>query len=322
MCDYSGDLGDVFDGTNKATATLDNVNVDINGVATPNGNTQMYMSPSETVGFGDPSMVIDECVDVVDEFSDVTGLGALDETHDLGRFCAEQGDEPDASDVVTLPHLFPEPPLEVVIQLDNTRCGLNEFSNTVVATEIDNLTERDDTEGFFVDVICEEGCTLTQGYWKTHNDTFHGGASKKADPTWDDLGDVDGDLSVEGELELFFGGVGFTTGNTFTYFDAMWTAPKGNMYWQLSRQYIAAKLNTLAGATAPAEVVTALSAAETFFSTYSPSEASALPSQDPGTPGVIDSREEIVAAAGLLADFNEGLIGPGHCTEDDESADV
>jgi hypothetical protein len=312
-CSYSGDLGSDFDGTNKATAELENVSVDYLGVATPNGGTQTYMSGNETVDFGDPSMVIDECVDVVDEFSDVTGLGALDETHNLGRFCAEQGDEPDASDVVSLPHLFPEPPLEVVLQLDDTRCGLNEFSNTVVATEIDNLTERDDTEGFFVDVVCEEGCTLTQGYWKTHNPLFWGGASKKADPTWEDLGDVDGDLAVEGAGEEFYG-------NGFTYFDAMWTAPSGNMYWQLARQFIAATLNSFNASTTP-EVDAALAAADVFFSTYSPAAAAGLPDEDPGTPGVIDSREEIVAAAGLLASYNEGDIGPGHCTEDDESAE-
>ena len=43
-----------------------------------------------------------------------------------------------------------------------------------------------------IDVLCVEGCTLTQGYWKTHNVSFKGGASAKADPTWCEIGDWDG----------------------------------------------------------------------------------------------------------------------------------
>ncbi|MEN8374357.1 MAG: hypothetical protein ABFS34_02795 [Gemmatimonadota bacterium] len=308
-CAYSDSLSGDFDGTNKATAELENNSFDKDGVPTPSGTTT-FMSSAETVDFGDPSMIIDECVDVEDIFQDVNAMTA--DTTDLGRFCVEQGDEPDASDVVALPHTFPASPHEVVIQLDDTRCGVNEFTNTVTATEIDNSTQHTDTELFWVNVVCEEGCTLTQGYWKTHNDWFWGGASNKADSTWFEIGDVDGDMASEGHAEDFF-----LSGTS--WFGAMWTAPKGNMYWQLARQWIAATLNDFNAATTP-EVDDALAAGYVFFSTYTPAQAKALPKQDPGTPGVIDSRAEIVAAMSLLTDYNEGLIGPGHCTEDDESA--
>ena len=55
-----------------------------------------------------------------------------------------------------------------------------------------------------------------------------------------------------------------------TYYEVLWTAPAGNVYYNLAHQYIAAKLNVLDGTTAPANVQAAITSAETFFNTYGP----------------------------------------------------
>jgi hypothetical protein len=129
-----------------------------------------------------------------------------------------------------------------------------------------------------------DGCTRTQGYWKTHSDK---GPARPADPTWDLLG-------PSGEDTTFF-----SSGKS--YYQALWTPPKGNVYWILAHQYIAAELNALAGTTVPADVQAALDAAETFFSTYTPSS---VPKQ---------AKAAAIALAELLDDYNNGLSGPSHC---------
>ena len=111
-----------------------------------------------------------------------------------------------------------------------------------MTTDDDNDTDESESATYTITITvpCPEGCTLTQGYWKTHNESFHGGAP--ADDTWWLLGDADGDgVGGEGE-EFFLSGL--------TYFEAMWTAPQGNVYFNLTHQYIAAQLNMLDGAVA------------------------------------------------------------------------
>jgi hypothetical protein len=137
------------------------------------------------------------------------------------------------------------------------------------------------------------GCTLTLGYWKTHNATFPGGAP--VDPTW----------------ALLPGGL--AEGTTFflsgmTWYEVFWTPVGGNAYYNLAHQYMAAKLNVLAGAN-PAAVSTALSDAETLFNTYTPAQIGALS-------GSNNLRKQFIALAGTLGSYNEGLTGPGHCSGD------
>ena len=59
---------------------------------------------------------------------------------------------------------------------------------------------------------------LTQGYWKTHIDTFWGGAP--TDETWELIGPL-------AENEIFF-----LSG--MTYFDVMWVALKRNAFTSTS----------------------------------------------------------------------------------------
>lgn len=282
QCSYSADLDDADDRLNTATATLFGIGYD--GTA------------NVTFDLTDPTVEIDECIDITD---DAGTPGDTGDDIDLGTVCV--GDL-DASDQWSAQYTMDIGPFAV--------CGEYPFTNrvTLVTTDDDNDTDETDWAEYTVtvDVPCPEGCTLTQGYWKTHNDSFRGGAP--ADDTWYLLGDVDGDSASEGELETFFGNTGLT------YFGAMWTAPQGNAYFQLSRQYIAAVLNVLDGAAAPANVQAAIAAAEVLFMEYTPAEVAAAKGK-----GGKELRAQFTTLAGLLASYNEGLIGPGHCDEDQNS---
>jgi hypothetical protein len=126
-------------------------------------------------------------------------------------------------------------------------------------------------------------CTLTQGFWKNHTEL------------WDDAAD----------------GKPFLTTTTFynsgvSYLTIMNTAPqKGNAYLILAHQFIAAMLNTNGGASGNASADAALAGAATYFA----GEAAGIPSP------VDPTRSQLLAWATTLDNYNNGLIGPGHCPE-------
>lgn len=135
---------------------------------------------------------------------------------------------------------------------------------------------------------CDFGCTFTQGYWKTHaiyapKPQF----AKKRDATWDEIGPL-------AENTVFF-----LSGDT--WINVFHTAPKGNAYYSLAHQYMAAKLNSY-NASVPANVATAISTAEAWFALYPPSNS-------------FWKSQQVTSTAGLLASYNEGATGPGHCSE-------
>jgi len=79
---------------------------------------------------------------------------------------------------------------------------------------------------------------------------------------------------------------------------------RGNAYYQLAHQFLAAKLNMLAGAAAPAGVD--LVAIEKFFNTYTPAQIGALKGGDP-------LRQQALGWAGQLDAYNNGLLNVSHC---------
>ena len=283
QCSYSADLPDANDGLNTATATLFGIGYD--GTA------------DVSFDLDNPTVEIDECVDITDNAGTP---GDTTDDIDLGTVCL---DDLDANDQWSNEYTMDIGPYAA--------CGEYTFTNRVTFVTTDDGNDTDETDWaeytVAIDVPCPQGCTLTQGYWKTHNNSFWGGAANKADDTWDLLGDVDLDTLSEGELETFFLSGG-------TYFDAMWTAPQGNAYYQLSRQYIAAILNQLDGAAVPANVQAAIDSAETLFETYTPAQVAAAKGK-----GGKELRSQFTTLAGLLASYNEGDIGPGHCDEDQTS---
>lgn len=126
------------------------------------------------------------------------------------------------------------------------------------------------------------GCTLTQGYWKTHAKI----GSKKYDETWNQIGGPNADFFNSGK----------------SYIKVLWTAPKkGNAYYILAHQYIAAKLNQLNGASIPTEVKNAFDRATELFDASS--------SDTIGN----TNRKEWIKLSEILDDYNNGLSGPGHC---------
>jgi hypothetical protein len=118
------------------------------------------------------------------------------------------------------------------------------------------------------------GCSRTLGYWKTHSEL------------WDAAGDVN--------TAAFIAGASFFASGR-TYLEILNTPPRGDAYYILAHQYIAALLNGGAGAAATAEVNAAVAGAQAFFG------------------GTSELRATLIGWAEQLAAYNEGLTGPGHC---------
>ncbi len=277
-CTYSTGVADDKQQVNTATATL--FAIDYTGTA--------------DVVFGDPTVVLDDCVRVTD---DAGTPGDTGDDIDLGSVCL--GDLTEGS--TTLTYTMEIGPY--------TECGEYQFVNTASFVTSDQDGEEDDTgpASYTVNVTvpCPQGCTLTQGYWRTHS--IYGPAPY--DNTWALLGDVDGDGSLEAENETFF-----KSGQS--WFEVMWTSPQGgNAYYILAHQYIAAVLNGLNGADT-GQVDDELSEAVALFEAYTPDDVAGLK----GKTGK-ELRGEFITLAGVLGSYNEGTLdgGPPHCDEDGSS---
>jgi hypothetical protein len=246
VCTYSAPLTSGDAGTNTAT------------VETQYGDSPVRTSTgSKEFTFQDPTTVTDECITVDDDL-----YGAL------GLTCA----------TTTFPYTmtigpYPEPGEYTVT---NTAC----FETDDTAT-----TGCDDHT---VTVTVPEtgvGCTLTQGYWKTHSQF----GPAPYDDDWANLG------PVQQSTQFYLSGK--------TWYQMFWTPPQGNAYYQLAHQFMAAKLNVLNGASAPAEVTTALASADALFNSVG---------------GTTLTRAQTTTArqlAAVLDAYNNGLTGPGHCSE-------
>jgi hypothetical protein len=251
VCTYSTDLPDGSARTNTATVTTSG---DVGGG-----------EGTADVIFGDPTEEIDECVDVSD-----------DKYGNLGIVCADSVPK-------TFNYGMYVGPYDV--------CGRHEFTNIASFVTNDTGTTDSETWTVTVDVPCAGGCTLTQGYWKTHSE--YGPAPY--DDTW-------AMLPNGADTPFFLSGQ--------SYYEVLWTPPKGNAYYNLAHQYIAAELNVLNGAWIPVQALEAWNAATVLFSTYTPDEVAALK----GKGGKV-LRQQFISLAEILDDYNNGLIGPGHCSE-------
>jgi hypothetical protein len=121
------------------------------------------------------------------------------------------------------------------------------------------------------------GCTLTQGYWKNHNE-FRTQASQRLDwPT-----PLDESQLLCGQKLL----------------DILNTVPKGEAWYILAHQFIAASLNVAAGAD-KSDVSSTLT------------QAKAILTNNCG--GITTQRQTAIDLSYLLDSYNNGLIGPGHC---------
>jgi hypothetical protein len=190
------------------------------------------------------------------------------------------------------PTLHPQT-FQYSITVPTGTCGSFDLPNTVNLVDVHtDVSVAHATDTVHVTVLCPHttGCTLTQGYWKTHS--VYGPAAK-ADPTWNLVGGPDASFFLSGQ----------------TWLQVFNTSPSGgNVYYILAHQYEAAKLNILNGASSTSAVDAAIATAESFFGTYTPAQAGALAKTS-------SARQAALAAATTLDNYNSGLIGPGHCSE-------
>ncbi len=198
-------LPDGTDRTNTATAAASNID---GGEGTAD------------VIFGDPTTVIDDCVDISDTHPEFAA------TFGVVNICESQTFEYD-----------------VELSAADFECGENLVENTATLHE-DDGEDEESTETVTVEVDCPVtgGCTLTIGYWKTHSK--YGPAP--FDSTWASGLDPSGGAFDE-DTTFYFSGQ--------TYYQVLWTSPGGgNAYYILAHQYIATLLNIAAGADPPAGV--------------------------------------------------------------------
>jgi hypothetical protein len=202
----------------------------------------------------------DNCIDVSDE-----------NYYDFGLVCFP---------ITTLPYTFNYSrsigPYE--------ECGDYTVKNTATFRTTDTEITGSDSWTITVHVPCVGGCTLSQGYWKTH--------SKYGPAPYADI------WAQKGVDTAFF-----SSGQT--WYQVLWaTNAGGNAYYILAKQYVAAQLNILNGAASTAQVDAAIAWATTFFNTYTPSSTLSK-----------TVRNNAVSYASLLEKYNSGYIGPGHCSE-------
>jgi hypothetical protein len=162
-------------------------------------------------------------------------------------------------------------------------CGEYDFHNTAsyASTQTPAETGSSSADVHF-SVPCAGGCSLTPGYWKTHS--AYG--PSKYDNAWAQIG----------EDTAFF-----SSGQS--YYQVLWTAPQGNAYYILAHAYIAAVLNGYNGADTSA-VASQITFAASFFASHGPTDTLTKA-----------ERQAVLSAATALDNYNNGLIGPGHCTE-------
>jgi hypothetical protein len=239
--------------------------------------TELSVSGGAPVRFGAPTSEVDPCVVVTDDRA-----GAL------GTACA-----------ATTPNRFAYTlPIGPYASCDSSGAGFS-FSNTA-AFAAPSGASGSATAVVQVLVPCASGgCTLTQGYWKTHSRE----GPAPYDARWKNLG------ALEEDTEFFSSGR--------TWIELFRTPVRRSAYVALAHQYMAAKLNVLAGASGAA-LGDALATAEAFFSATSP--AARLTTAQ---------RDQALVLASLLEAFNSGAVGPGHCDDvehgtcrDDEGGDA
>jgi hypothetical protein len=256
-CNYSVALGAATNGVNTATVTTDRINYLVGGG-----------SGTAAVTFGDPTTKVDACITVTDDNG--TPANPSDDTV-LGTVCEQA-----------------EKTFNYAISIRYDTCNATAYSFVNTASFLTNTSNTGSSDNHTVSVAvpCAGGCTLTQGYWKTH--------SNKGPAPYDDAWK---NLSALEEATVFF-----SSGKT--WLGVFQTPPKGNAYFNLAHQYMAARLNVLNGASTTPAVDAALAWATTFFGANTPSTALSA-----------SIKNQVLSNASLLDQYNNGLVGPGHCSE-------
>ncbi len=170
---------------------------------------------------------------------------------------------------------------------------------TVSIHSPNNSNGEENGDSFFVSGIVVDvekvGCTLTQGYWKTHSECKENGNGPKRDNTWDYIG----------ENSLFFK-------SNQNYCEVFNTQPsnKNGKYYILAHQYIATELN-LYNNSDPTDITDYFKDATDFLENYTPEDVR----------NSKDLESKAVNLGGKLDEYNNGKTGPGHCDDGDDDDD-
>jgi hypothetical protein len=148
-----------------------------------------------------------------------------------------------------------------------------------------------------------QGCTYTQGYWKTHS--IYGPAAHPDDGWYTTAGPYPPGAAGP-DAPLFDSGL--------SWYVAFNTPPQGgNAWFILAHQWMAAYLNFYNGAgSGGTNVAQWISDGADLLDAWDQYDDGVNPPH-PFIPKDDLAREQAIILAGLLADYNEGLIGPGHC---------
>ncbi|BAP56983.1 hypothetical protein THII_2686 [Thioploca ingrica] len=286
-CHYHATLPDNSTGTNRTNVAT----VTLNGVD---------FNAQTAVTFGTPAQEKDTCVTVTDQIAANPPWTAAMNTAvvTLGTVCVSD----------SLPKVFSYPltagPYDAATasacQLPNNPATL--INNTATYTVTDNSSVSGTAEEHVpVCVPQAGGCTLTQGYWKTHS--THGKAPTSEGwivfaPT-NVAGVVDNSQVVNLADRTFF-----KSGKT--YYQVLWTPPQGNAYYNLAHQWIATYLNQINGASMPTTVSTAFISGWTLLAANTPTQVA----------GSKTLTAQAKALNTTLDNYNQGNAGVSHCSND------
>ena len=313
---------------NTATATLQNVKYLVAGGTSNLAGTTAFTGTANVTFGATPTVKVDDCVKVVDVAQHKTEAGG-----DLGNLITNQltnslfsvcvSGTPGAADQT----FNYETTIGPMSQFEPS-CGNFRFDNTATLTTDDTGATDNSSLQTPITIDCPQGCTLTQGYWKTHNASFGVGRGKndvRRGPPIHDWSDAS--AWTNWNLWRFFFGTpspvptGATpvitavpvppvaSGNQVSWFGNFQTAPGGNPYYQASHQFMAATLNVANGAP-QAAINTELGNAYNFF----------LANTNPNTNWTADQRAQLLAWSSLFGSYNEGTLGTLHCSEDGTSS--
>jgi hypothetical protein len=300
-CTYADiDLPDKTARTNTATTVMQNVAIAANGTPSNSGTTN-YSGTAAVTFSSTPTTLVDDCVNVGDA-AQLSGVAGQLDAESFGLVCVTNG----VSKSQTFNDTNNIGPLQTY-----GACGAYTYTNTANFVTDDTQTQGSSNLSIPITWDCPAGCTLTQGYWKTHNSSFgvrNGG--RKGPPIHDWTDNV---AFTNWNTWQFYGGVPTAVPSPvvgapswYTNFD---TPPKGNPYYQASHQFMAALLNRANGAGVPTSVSLALTAANDFFLLAVPT-----------TSWTAEQKTQLLNWSSLFGSYNEGLIsGYPHCSEDGTS---
>lgn len=150
-----------------------------------------------------------------------------------------------------------------------------------------------------------DGCTYTQGFWRNHAGQERGRSGRAAPNAWPYESSSEGDPAPDTEF--------FLSGDT--WLEVLETPTRGNGYYVLAHQYIAAALNLLKHdpAPLPESVQEAIELAEDFFQNYGVEDGGDRWDPDSDLPGTSSTFSEL---AEILDSYNNGeMEGVTHCDD-------